>query len=199
MTPRDRVLMMLLPGMAILVIYGAYFFTARQKPLAKLQADVAAAKAQVPSPQLMHDRQQAQKYAQKKVADAEGKAKELQVEFEAKIRHCQTGVGRSMRITKLTDLLNAHGLQVLDHIPAEGSGKAIKLSGAQERLVKQLIESGKPVPQAWQFDIFGKFTDLAAALEELGEGELIAVPLGVTMDEVKDVSPNRHWSLMLWI
>jgi hypothetical protein len=201
MTPRDRVILMLMPGLAILVMYVAYFFTARQKPMAKLQADVAAAREQVPGAQLVHDRQQALKYAQKKMDDANAKAKELQSALDAKIRLCQTGVGRSQRITKLTDLFNHHNLQVLDHMPADGArdAKSMKLSAAQERLVKQLVDSGKPIPQAWQFDLYGKFTDLAAALEELGEGELIAVPLGVTMDEVKDVSPHRRWALMIWI
>jgi hypothetical protein len=201
MTPRDRVILMALPGAAILLIYVSYFVTARQRPLAKLQADVETARAQVPSAQLMHDRQHTLQYAQKKLDDALAKAKELQGEFEAKIRVCQTGLGRSQRITKLTDLFNAHRLQVLDHVPADGvkDSKGMKLSPAQERLVKQLVDGGKLVPQTWQFEVYGQFTDLTAALEELGAGELIAVPLAVTMDEVKDVSPHRHWSLLIWI
>jgi hypothetical protein len=200
MTARDRAILMLLPGLAILLLYGGYFVTARQKPLAKLQADVVTARDQVPSAQLMHDRQRALQYAQKQNADALARAKDLEGEFDAKIRPCQTGVGRSQRLTKLTEFLSAHHLQVLDHVPADGAReKALKLSAAQDRLVKQLALPGKPNPQAWQFELYGKFTDLAAALEELGEGELIAVPLAVTMEEIKDVSPQRRWSLLIWI
>ena len=201
MSVRDRVILILLPGLAIFVVYVLFFATSRERLLSKLQSDVDAARSQVPSTKTMHDRRKALQYAQKKSADAMTKAKELDGEFDAKIRLCQTGVGRSQRITKLTDLLNAHRLQVLDHIPADGAreGKAMKLSQAQERLVKQLVDGGKPVPQMWQFEVYGRFADLAAVLEELGAGELIAVPLAVTMDEVKDVSPHRHWSLLIWI
>ena len=198
MTPRDRLLLMLLPGLLLFMAYVGYFFTARQKPLAKLQADVEAARTKVPSPAKLHERGHAVETARKSFEKVADEGKKLQTSIEALVASFQSGSGRSQRITQLTSLLNARGLRVMNHTPTEGGHetKALHLSPAQERLVKQLTESGKPAPQTWQFELVGKFADLTAALQEIGEGDVLTIPLGVTMDETL---PNHRWSLLVWI
>jgi hypothetical protein len=202
MTARDRLLLTLLPGLAIFMIYVAYFFTSRQRPLAKLQADVEAAHDKMPTPAKVHERKHALNYAQKQYDETVAAGKKIRSGIDALAMPCQSGECRSQRITRLTELLKAKGLQVLAQAPVEAAvrdGKSMKLSPAQERLVKQLTAEGKPAPQAWQFEIVGRFADLTDSLRSLADGELIAIPLAVTMDEVKDASPHHHWSLLVWI
>jgi hypothetical protein len=190
-TQREKLLILIVPSLAVLAIYVNWFAMPLQKDIDNANNQLNGLKSKVGSPVVL-----VQKGARLVQLNNEVKQlQEQQVELE---RDWKTLAGvdgpRSPKIEQLTDLLRLHGLSVIEQTLE--TGKDGTVSVALDPVVKRM---GDRKPQLWRFRVRGTYASMFQALKELTKGEPAVTPLGLTMKEAPLYSDVREWSLMVWI
>ena len=54
-------------------------------------------------------------------------------------------------------------------------------------------------PQLRHLHFQGNYLDVKSVLQELAQGELLAIPVGLTMKQMKNSDDRREWTLLVWI
>lgn len=203
---RDKVLMVILPALIILMIYGVFVGTNRHKMLASLTVAVAKASESQPSQAQLQSQQRKQSETQRELTKVQAELKSWDDRWHAVAGPCLAHGLRSDRQNKLLTLLQEHHVHVKVHGPSDSTAHEqktnMKLSAMQERLVKLMAErGGEQKPHLWRLQVEGGYRDVTRALRVLStaSGELVAIPLSLAMHEPMGRGSVRSWSILVWI
>jgi hypothetical protein len=201
MTERDKVMALLLPGVAVFAIYGWFVYPPKHTALNKAQAALADAQAKAPelNTQVL--------VAQSKLARASydlkilnKKKQEAQQAWDKAAGYCTDARLRNERIEKLDALLARHRLRVIEDAEADASSKDGKVAPAVEGLCQELAGmSAQLKPQLRKVRMVGRYLDVLGALDALATREVVAIPVGLMMKEAHPNYNVREWVLLVWI
>lgn len=202
LSPRERLLVLLLPSVAVLGSYAWWFNMVQRPRLATLQKDYAAAVAgAVQRITVLEQRAELAK-TQREVAALEQRQSDLQRQAHDLSCSYLDPQQRHHVEEQLTAVFQRHRLRLIEEAPA-GKGEAGKLPRALTEAVSRL----GPAPTSSSehvrtFKLSGSFLDLLHAVQDLSESETApGVPIGVNMDEVDQEwqSESRVWTLLVWM
>jgi hypothetical protein len=211
-TPRERLLVTLLP--AILAACGYMLLYDRSKDLkAATEALEAARSARVSDETVFIERM--------KLADLRDDAEKVKTEktaLEARrkqlaaVRDAAPNV-RAEALRQLSNMLWSRGLRPYQESAVEGSDA--QTSQAFEDVIRGLAAPPPTTPgvltaaptgdptaakhRLWQIRFYGRYGDVAAALESLRDSGLPIIPVSITMSETRHETNWRSWTLMLWL
>jgi len=210
-TPRERLLLTLLP--AIVAVCGYMLIYDRTKDLTAANEALAAAKSAQVSPDAvfvermkLDDLREESDRLKAEKTTLEARKKEL-----ASIRQT-TPAARTEALRQLSHMLWDRGLHLYQESAPEATDS--QTSPSFEAVIRSLTppapppnlfnpESSTPVvPEAkhlWQVRFYGRYSDVAAALESLRDSGLPIVPVSITMSETRQETNWRSWTLLLWL
>lgn len=196
---RDKFLAMLLPAIIIVAAYGLFFLRGQITERIRVEKSLADARSRAPThAQIAAQRMEMSKLRQEaKAVDA--KLKQLQNQWKYETAFCTAGAHRHDRIEKLTNLFNKYGLSSIEDGEAETSGKDTKLNASLESILVKITQiSSTQKPQLRRIKFHGRFTDVHRVLDELATGEVLAIPVNLTMKTTPDTN-RREWTLLVWV
>ena len=197
---REKLVLTLLPAALIVACYAWLgSVTGKTKLLLGLQQEVAKAETMAPTPTQLQ-------MQERQLASLTGEInrqmllqQDSRQAWEALVAKCASAEQRNERIEKLTGLLKRHNLSLLDDAEADG-GKDGRLSPMLENIGKLLAETPKKQkPQLRHLHFEGNYLNVKSVLQELSQGELLAIPVGLTMKQMKNSEDRREWTLLVWI
>ncbi len=208
---RDNLIKLLLPALAIALCYTAWPGVRKHKELTARQAEVATKQVELDqvkqnAPLVIGQLRQQIREHELKLTQLSGKIEDLQRGQKAARErwtvlagNCASGEQRIQRIASLTTLMKAHNLTLIADAKSD-AGNAAKLPPALEKL-GQLLTQKTPTlsPELRQLHFRGNFVGVHDLLVELSRGEMVAIPLGVTMKPSKQGNDVREWTLVVWI
>ncbi len=202
LTARDKVLVLFLPAILIGAGYGFWFNARKLDEFAKLQRALADAQTAMPTPTQVLERKARLQQVVPEVRDLEAKNGRERDRWQALVGRCADTTGRNERLEQLTRLLADFDLDLLEGGPAD-VGKPnheVKAPASLDALAKQIGESPNGhKPQSWRLRLSGNYLDLARALDRLAGGDLMVIPIGLTMKEARSRDGRREWVLLMWI
>lgn len=197
MTPRDKLLATVIPALVVLCVYSfvvrapkAEAIKAAQKELDQLQSKDRGTPSQ--------ERQKLVALARE--METQTRAVEgLRQKWQAAVGRSAAPLCRPERIERLNQLLDRGGLRVIDGIDAE-SARTSSDPPVMEALAKELGDScGLPPPRVRVVRFVGKYGDVAKSLRALADGDVLAVPLGLTMKAGGEDETTLEWTLTVWV
>jgi hypothetical protein len=197
---REKMLIMVAPAVLIVIFY-TWWFGVVGKTKTLLQTSREADKAETAAPTPDHFREPEAQRA-RLMRELEKYQKEQAIArqtWDALAAACASSEMRNDRIEKLTTLLALHHLALVDDRESDASsiGRGPK---ALEPLGQLLTEKSKSLaPQLRQLQFKGNYVDVHALLQDLSRGEIVAVPVTLTMKPVTDGTPKLEWTLLVWI
>jgi hypothetical protein len=196
MTQREKILITFVPAVLVLFPYGFLVNRSKQTEIVGLKKSLDAATKAAPAPQKFSERRSHLLALQREVKDLEARTGKAQERWDALACQCADARKRNQRHQKLTTLLAAHHLSILD----DGPGTTDKTCPSLEALRKQLEKSAPgQEPHLWRLRVSGGYLDMLGALDQLGTGEVLAIPVGLNMREAPWGSKSREWVLLVWI
>jgi hypothetical protein len=198
---RDVVLRMLLPALAIAVLY--FFAFNEHAQLIAANEILEGAKAAAVSPQEIAPVRES--LAKLNAEQAEMKQKKLAMDerwTRLTTLRSNTPAQRASALRQLTKMLWDRGLVPYEEAPEAGGSGQGQLPGSFDDVIKKIstTPNGSAPPQArlWRIRFYGRYSDVAATLSLLGDTELALVPVGLTMSEAHPDTDWRMWTLLLW-
>jgi hypothetical protein len=211
-TPRERVLLTLLP--AILAVCGYVLIFDRSADLKAATAALESARsAQVSEDTVIIERM--------KLADLREQADLLKTEKNkleerrrglAAVRQTAPAV-RAEALRQLSNMLWNRGLHPYQESAVEGADA--QTSPSFDEVIRGLATptgstpgvlnptpSGDPTAgsrRLWQIRFYGRYGDVASALESLRDSGLPIIPVSLTMSETRNETTWRSWTLLLWL
>lgn len=199
MSQRDKILLLVLPAMLVALGYGLFFLLPGMKTRAKLEKDLAAARGKLPSSAETAQAASRLRQADESLARAKKQQQELQTAWQELTRPCVNHSRRADRWTCLMSLLKRHQIHVVDHAPHDGTAKH-KTSLPLEKLARSIAEQHtQEQPQLWRLHLVGSYLSVLKALEDLGSGEAVAIPVSLSMTRPDTATKLREWTILLWI
>jgi hypothetical protein len=198
LTERDKTLAMLLPAFAILLGYG--LFVLRGKAGDVKRTNDALAKAKAPSAAEIGFQRAEAAQAMQETQGIEAKLAALQKKWSYETAFCAAGTQSHDRVEKLTSLLKKHRLTPLENAEGDSANKDTKVSASLESMLKKIADqSAGQKPQLRRIRFYGRFVDVHDALEELAQGPVLAIPVGLSMKQASSESNLREWTLLVWL
>lgn len=200
MTSREQKLALILPALAVIAIYGLFPF--RYQYARKTQVNAEAARSKPPVKEVVLEQQSRLQVVQREIDD---EAKQLATAEKRWQAAAGKGIGVPswpQRIERLNEMFAAAGLQVIEAGDVESirDNRGLPALDAAARELTELSENQQP--RRWQVRFRGTYADVHATLDQLANGNVIAVPLGLTMKAIKgaaDDFPWREWTLQVWV
>lgn len=196
---RQRLLFILLPALLIGVGYLLLFGRSAMEQLQRAEQRLADARSKAtPRAQLEAEKARLSRL-QREQQQLHTEEKTLQAHLDTLLATFASSQRRTEASAALSHLLHTHGLRLLEEMPQPLDPK-MPLPVTLQRLVARLKEqTTSTTVQLWQVRFSGRYLDVLAALESFGEGELLAIPLRLTMEEASVTTDQRRWSLLLWL
>jgi hypothetical protein len=198
-TPRERILLTLLPTFLVIAVYGWLIYP-RQ---ALEQSTQALQAAQAGEPSLT---EYVEKELQIKELDREiEQLLEQQAGLEERRQNLMTSrlAGSSDQIStvhSLTNLMAMNRLQLVHEGPLEGKEQASfppRLTQAARRAFGE--EGSSLQPTLWQLKFHGRYHDVLRVVRHLAETDHPAIPIQLRMEEARFDTDIRAWTLVVWI
>lgn len=199
-TDRDKMLALVLPSLFIGLVYGYFFLWGKQIELGKALASRDDARLKSPGlrNQVMHADAQ-HKAADKSHKQLESEKQDAFAKWEAAIGRCSDPRERNHRVTRLNEVLSDRHLRLLEDTEADGT-KDGQAHAALEALFKDTPSMpAREKPQLRKLRLVGRYLDVMAALTDLTDSEVIAIPVGLAMKDASLKTSLREWTLMVWI
>jgi hypothetical protein len=199
LTERDKLLAMFVPAIIVVAVYGLFFLRGKIAERTRVEKSLADVRAKAPShAQIAEKRSERVKLMQETEA-INGKLKALQQRWTYETEFCVTGARRHDRVEKLTNLLTKHDLTSMEDTEVESSNKDAKANAALESVVQKIAQmSSTQKPQLRRIRFHGRFESVQRALDELTTGQVLAIPVGLTMKRTDDPD-RREWTLLVWL
>jgi hypothetical protein len=215
-TPRERVLITLLP--AILAVCGYLVLYDRSKDLKAANEALAAARSAQVSQQTVFEERMKLADLQEESTRLKAEKGELETRRKAlaSVRDAAPAV-RAEALRQLSNMLWKKGLHPYQESPVD-SNDTQQTSQTFDEVLRTLAApsptavttpgafNAAPVgdPTAakqrlWQIRFYGRYGDVAAALETLRDSGLPIIPVSITMSETRVETNWRSWTLMLWL
>ena len=197
MSNRDKMLALVLPALIVFIGYILFFFRGKLAENGKAAAELEAARAVAPSSEVVQTHELKVLELEKLRDEIKKELNENKSRCQALLAACAASTGRSERVAKLTRLMNKHDLDLLEDRNAEAA-KEGKLSRALEKLSERAADVGGPRPELRQVRFHGRYRDVHQLLQELSQGDVFAIPVGLTMSTNSDPE-RREWTMLVWI
>jgi hypothetical protein len=196
---RDKLLALLLPAILVLGVYELFFARSKIAECSQAAKTLEKTQATAPRPEEILAKERQLGKTTHEAGETQIKLEAAQQKWLCAVAFCATGSQRNERIEKLTSLLNKHDLRPMEDAEVDAGLKETKLSASTESLAKT-IERLSPAqrPQLRRVRFHGRYADVLLALEELSQGETLALPVGLTM-KTSDDPERRDWILFVWI
>jgi hypothetical protein len=214
MTPkstRERVLLVVLPALLIVLLYGAKLHgILDRRTAAAAAAEQAAAKA--PPMQVFAATRKQMDELNAQVREVQTAQQKIDAQWESLRASRRPDSNRRVQaIAHVTAVLADCSLNVRDAGP-EDKQQDVKLPMVLERVRKQLAGSptpgtatnaaaNVPLPDAPLFRVRfeGRYVDVVRALDRLAKDEPLIVPLRLSMADAPLEGAERSWTLWLWM
>jgi hypothetical protein len=211
-TPRERVLITLLP--AILALCGYVLIFDRSDNLKAATASLESARsAQVSEESVFLERMKLSDLReQADLLKAEKTKLEERRKELAAVRQTAPAV-RAEALRQLSAMLWNRGLHPYQESAVEGSDS--QTSPSFDDVIRGLaapsgstpgglnaMPTGDPTANSrrlWQIRFYGRYGDVASALESLRDSGLPIIPVSINMSEVRHETTWRSWTLLLWL
>src|SRR5262249_16758887 len=106
---------------------------------------------------------------------------------------------RHDRLQGVMSVLMRHGLRVVEDADATAL-RDVRISPAVDALIQQPPSFAKgPKPRVRQLRLQGRYPDVPVLPDELGRGDAVAIPVGLTMKEAPLTGDLREWVLLVWM
>jgi hypothetical protein len=196
-TDREKLLMMLLPAVLVAGGYSFFFMRGKLTRESQLATEVAKTRAAAPSPDQLALQEARRAQLVRETQEIDASLKQAHQRIQDLIGACTDPARRNQRIERLTKLLTRHDLgPITDKAEA---GRDSKVPQSLEPLAQRAAELMNGVkPHLLNLSFEGRYQDVYRVLEQLTQGEVLAIPLAVTMKSADDPE-RRVWSLLVWI
>lgn len=200
---RDAFLRMLLPALAVVVLYFFGFNQQAQLDAAYKILDGAKAAAVSEFEIIPVQQDLAEENAKHAGLQKEKEAMDARWTRLASLRS-NDPFQRANALQQLTKMLWDRGLVPYEESPeAAAAGGSGQLPGSFDEMVRKISvkKDGQSAPgptRLWRVRFYGRYSDVAATLAQLGSTDLALVPVGLTMSEAHPDTDWRVWTLLLW-
>lgn len=194
-TPRERLLIMLLP--ALIVVGGYVLGYARDKELEAARAGLEAARKSAVSDMEVSDAQDKVDLARAKLEEVKKEKSEL-VSRWTKLGsvHSREAHDRNHAVKEVSRMLRDRGLHSIDESMADD-----ELPPSFQSVLTQL--NGDQPPQSsrrlLKIRVVGRYAEVLEALESLRDSGSPVIPISLSMSDIRPDTPYRSWILLLWI
>jgi hypothetical protein len=200
LTEREKVMVLVLPAVLIFTIYGWFFYPAKHNALTKALAAVEDARAKEPELQNKVLVTQARVgIATQGLQDLERQKSNARLAWEAATAHCTDPALRAERIERLNLILKRQGLHVVEDVEAEASRDSTVAAAVQALCDELAAMSAKHKPQLRKVRMYGTYLNVLAALDDLANREVVAIPVGLMMKDAYPGYTLHEWVLLVWI
>lgn len=198
---RDVVLRMMLPGLGIVVMY--FFGFNQQAQLSAAHEILEGAKAAAVSPIEIFPVQQDLNAESEKQAGLKKDKEAMDLRWtRLTALRSSDPAQRANALRQLTKMLWDRGLVPYEESAEGGATGQGQLPGSFDEVMKKIATTpgGTAPAQAklWRIRFYGRYSDVAATLSQLGKTDLALVPVGLTMSEAHPDTDWRLWTLLLW-
>ena len=196
-TPRDRVLLIVLPALALFILYS---FVLTKKPNATLKAltqRVATAEKNKPSEEALAQQRAGRENVAARVAKARAELEPIRAALNKQMDTWQDRRKRLQANDDLTVLWQRHGLSLVEQGTVSTSEAGVTpLIDRLQRQTRTLLnrEFG---PVLWEVRLRGSFMDAKSALEEISTTDLPVIPVSMEMQSTPQ-NLGKLWTLRLW-
>ncbi|MGE3536616.1 MAG: hypothetical protein AB7N91_04155 [Candidatus Tectimicrobiota bacterium] len=195
---RDQLLKMLLPTILTVVAYVWLFGRGAQQQLGDTGRRLEEARAKPPATQHLKEQQaRLQRVTREQQALAQERAA-LQQQLDAWRERFTQGRQRPGALGDLAGLLHHHGLVLVEEAPAGGADE--QLSVFLKRLRDKLAQRPpEEQPQLWRLRFVGAYLNVLEVLHVLADGEAVAIPVSLSMQDAPAQVNWRYWTLIVWL
>jgi hypothetical protein len=201
LSERDKRVVLILPAILVVAGYGWFCFAGKHAESTRLEKSLEEARLRVPTREQLQAQQRHLTLLQRDIAGQQKELEAARQKWLAAAGQCAVSALRNERIEKLTSLLHRHGLSLIEDGEAgTARDKEAKAPTALEPLAQQMGQiSGQSPPQLRRIRLQGRYGDMLRALQALGQGEVLAIPVAVTMKAAAEGVDQREWTLLVWI
>lgn len=196
-SPRERVLLVLLPAFLVLTVYG--WFGAR-KPMSNLERTGKGLESARVNPISESDVRGVRAEAARLDRETEtllAQRAELEDELSRLVSAMRTDTGSTGAIEVLSGVLGRYGLRTV----SEGELDPTRRAGIGERiktLESTLADRGHRLDRRlWELELSGTYEAMLASLERLAVDAPAVIPVSIEMAETPE--GGRLWKLVVWV
>jgi hypothetical protein len=195
-TRRDKILLVVLPALFIVIVYGWAFTKAPIQRLKALDAQVQAARGRAPRPIDVEAERVRGVLLGRDLEKARAELKPLREELGRLTASWTNSTDRLMGSDMLSALWSRHGLRLQEQ--AALTNEAI-LAPALQQLADRARSTLGPgrYPVLWEVKLQGGFLNMLEALDELSRSDVAAVPVALEMSDTPN-QPGKTWKIRLW-
>ena len=212
---RDKLIMMLLPAVAIVLLYCWLY--SEQGKLLEARKGLEKAKASAVSPQTLDGARARIAALDQEQAKVRSEKSALEKRWQAiSSTRNRTAAERAAAFQRLSKLIWRGGLFTVEESSLEGSSAQIPAS--LDDMFRRLVATPTGIPKApgvpaevapapavdstprlWKVRFLGRYRDVAAVLESLSEDGSPIIPVSITMSEAPLETDWRNWTLLVWM
>ena len=195
-TQRDKILLIVLPALLILIVYGWAFTKAPMARLKAVSTQIEAAVAAAPRPIDIEAEKARGKRLQRDLDKASAELQPLKEELGRLTASWTNSTERLLGNDMLSSLWSKHGLLLQEQsVLTNETSVTPALQQLADRARATLGHGRYPV--LWEVRLQGGFLSMLDALDELSRADIAAVPVALEMAENPRM-PGKAWKLRLW-
>jgi len=195
-TRRDKVLLVALPALFIMIVYGWAFTKAPIQRLKGLGQQVQMARAKAPRQIDVESERVRGILLTRELEKARAELKPLRDELGRLTSSWTNSTDRLLGSDMLSALWSRHGLRLQEQSSLTNESV---LAPALQQLAdraRSTLGAGR-YPVLWEVRLQGGFLNMLEALDELSRSDVAAVPVALEMSDTPN-QPGKTWKIRLW-
>lgn len=196
-TPREKALLIVLPALAIFIVYTLVFAKAPIQRLKVLQSQVDATRLKLPRPHEIPEAEARIADLQQRIGDADARLSEIR---HALSRISVSGTNNLERLAggeDLSALWRRFGLVLLEQRETEDGANALPVPLQHAAAKAQRLRASR-VARLWEIRLLGTFWQLQSALDELADSAIPVMPVSLEMSESPNGGAPKSWRIRVW-
>lgn len=195
-TRRDKVLLVVLPALFIMILYGWAFTKAPIQRLKGLDQQVQMARSKAPRQIDVESERVRGILLTRELEKARAELKPLRDELGRLTSSWTNSTDRLLGSDMLSALWARHGLRLQEQ--ASLTNESV-LAPALQQLADRARSTLGPgrYPVLWEVRLQGGFLNMLEALDELSRSDVAAVPVALEMSDTPN-QPGKTWKIRLW-
>lgn len=195
-TRRDKVLLVALPALFIMILYGWAFTKAPLQRLKGLDQQVQMARSKAPRALDVESERVRGILLTRELEKARAELRPLRDELGRLTSSWTNSTDRLLGSDMLSALWARHGLRLQEQ--ASLTNESV-LAPALQQLADRARSTLGPgrYPVLWEVRLQGGFLNMLDALDELSRSDVAAVPVALEMSDTPN-QPGKTWKIRLW-
>ncbi len=195
-TRRDKVLLVALPALFIMILYGWAFTKAPIQRLKGLDQQVQMARSKAPRQIDVESERVRGILLTRELEKARAELKPLRDELGRLTSSWTNSNDRLLGSDMLSALWSRHGLRLQEQSSLTNESV---LAPALQQLADRARSTLGPgrYPVLWEVRLQGGFLNMLEALDELSRSDVAAVPVALEMSDTPN-QPGKTWKIRLW-